>query len=78
MAEHAEQHNASHGERPSVTVDVVLFTLQHRELHVLLVQRRRWPYEGRWAIPGGFIDMDESLEQAAPRQLEDENGVRDI
>jgi 8-oxo-dGTP diphosphatase len=78
MMEQAEHYDASHHDRPSVTVDVVLFTLQHRELHVLLVQRRRWPYEGRWAIPGGFISLDESLEQAARRQLEEETGVRDI
>lgn len=78
MSEPAEQYDASRYERPSVTVDVVIFTLQDRELHVLLVQRKHWPHEGRWAIPGGFINMDESLEQAARRELEEETGVRDI
>jgi 8-oxo-dGTP diphosphatase len=52
--------------------------LLEKELHVLLVKRRRWPYENQWAIPGGFINMDESLEQAARRELEEETGVRDI
>ncbi|MEI8305810.1 MAG: NUDIX domain-containing protein [Chloroflexales bacterium] len=76
--ETAATYDASRYDRPSVTVDVVIFTLIERELHVLLVQRKRWPYEGFWAIPGGFINMDESLEQAARRELEEETGVRDL
>ncbi|EFO79980.1 NUDIX hydrolase [Oscillochloris trichoides DG-6] len=76
--ETAATYDASRYDRPSVTVDVVIFTLIERELHVLLVQRRHWPYEGCWAIPGGFINMDESLEQAARRELEEETGVRDL
>ena len=63
--ENATNYDPSRYERPSVTVDVVIFTLISQELHVLLVQRRRWPFEGYWAIPGGFIEMDESLEEAA-------------
>jgi 8-oxo-dGTP diphosphatase len=78
MSENAETYDPSRYDRPSVTVDVVIFTLQNSELHVLLVQRKRWPFEGRWAIPGGFINMDETLEQAARRELEEETGVRDI
>jgi 8-oxo-dGTP diphosphatase len=75
MSENAETYDPSRYERPSVTVDVVIFTLQNSELHVLLVQRKRWPFEGRWAIPGGFINMDETLEQAARRELEEETGL---
>jgi 8-oxo-dGTP diphosphatase len=78
MEENAATYDPSRYERPSVTVDVVIFTLYNRELHVLLVQRRRWPYEGYWALPGGFIEMHESLEQAARRELEEETGVRDV
>ncbi|HWQ15841.1 MAG TPA: NUDIX domain-containing protein [Roseiflexaceae bacterium] len=76
--ETAETYDATRYERPSVTVDVVIFTLIERALHVLLVRRKRWPYEGMWAIPGGFVQMDESLETAARRELEEETGVRDI
>lgn len=78
MSESGTSYDPSRYERPSVTVDVVIFTLQSRELHVLLVQRKHWPYEGRWALPGGFINMDETLEQAARRELDEETGVRDI
>ncbi len=76
--ESAETYDSGKYERPSVTVDVVIFTLINRELHVLLVQRKRWPYDGYWAIPGGFIEMNESLEQAARRELEEETGLRDV
>jgi 8-oxo-dGTP diphosphatase len=78
MSENAETYDPSRYDRPSVTVDVVIFTLQNGELNVLLVQRKRWPFEGRWAIPGGFININETLEQAARRELEEETGVRDI
>jgi 8-oxo-dGTP diphosphatase len=76
--ETAESYDPSRYERPSVTVDVVIFTLLDKELNVLLVNRKRWPFDGHWAIPGGFINMNESLEQAARRELEEETGVRDI
>jgi len=48
-----------------VTVDVVMMRLRQRDLQVLLVKRRSWPYESMWAIPGGFVNIDESLEAAA-------------
>lgn len=78
MEESPGTYDPSRYERPSVTVDVVIFTLKERELHVLLVRRRRWPYEGFWALPGGFIEMHESLEESARRELEEETGVRDV
>lgn len=63
---------------PAVTVDVVVFTLRDKSLQVLLVRRQNEPFAGMWAIPGGFVDMDESLEEAALRELEEETGVRDV
>lgn len=81
MIEHQDQrlpeYDPSRYERPSVTVDIIVFTLRHNELQVLLVQRKHWPYQGMWAIPGGFIAMDESLEKAARRELAEETGVND-
>ena len=65
-------------ERPAVTVDVVVLTVRDRRLEVLLVKRRHWPFEGMWAIPGGFVEPDESLEEAAMRELAEETGARDV
>ncbi len=65
-------------ERPSVTTDVVIFTLQDEDLQVLLIRRKHSPFEGMWATPGGFVHIDESLEEAALRELEEETGVRDV
>ena len=63
---------------PAVSVDVVIFTLREDDLQVLLVQRKHPPFEGRWAIPGGFVGTDESLEMAARRELAEETSVRDV
>lgn len=78
MPETAKTYDASKYDRPSVTVDVVIFTLIDGALHVLLVQRRNWPYENHWAIPGGFVEMDEGLDEAARRELEEETGLHDL
>lgn len=61
--------------QPSVTVDVILFTIVERELRVLLVRRDLPPFEGSWALPGGFVRIDESLDAAARRELREETGV---
>ncbi len=64
--------------KPSVTVDVVIITLRGEELQVLLIKRDLAPYKGRWAIPGGFVHLDESLEAGARRELQEETGVTDV
>jgi len=61
--------------KPAVTVDVVIITLRDEELQVLLIKRDLAPYRGKWAIPGGFVHIDESLETAARRELREETGV---
>jgi len=65
-------------QRLLVTVDVVIFTLRENDLNVLLVKRKYEPFINHWAIPGGFVNADESLEDAARRELEEETGVGDV
>jgi ADP-ribose pyrophosphatase YjhB (NUDIX family) len=65
-------------EKPSVTVDCVVFGLDEGDLKIILIERDREPFRGRWALPGGFIHLDESLEQAALRELREETGIRNV
>ncbi len=60
---------------PAVTVDVAIFTIADGQLEVLLIRRGRPPYQGLWALPGGFVGLEESLKHAAWRELREETGV---
>lgn len=64
--------------RPAVTVDLVIFTIAEDDLKVLLIKRGGEPFLGKWALPGGFVGIDESLETAAARELQEEAGVTNI
>jgi 8-oxo-dGTP diphosphatase len=59
----------------AVTVDVVVFSVVDRRVHVVLIERKRDPHAGTWALPGGFVDIDEDLHDAAVRELREETGV---
>ncbi len=63
---------------PAVTTNVVIFTLLDEQLRLLLVKRPREPFMGYWALPGGFIDLEEDLEASAKRALERETGVTGV
>jgi len=68
-------YDASQFPRPSVTVDVVLIALDGDALRTLLVRRTEQPQKGRWSFPGGFVRIDESLDDAAARVLRDKAGI---
>ena len=61
---------------PSVTTDCVIFGFDGSRLKVLLVERGVEPFKGKWALPGGFLRMDESAEQGALRELQEETGLK--
>ncbi|MFO8057805.1 MAG: NUDIX hydrolase [bacterium] len=62
-------------QKPSVACDVVIVSYRENELSVLLIERKKDPYQGYWALPGGFVEIHESLEAAAAREVEEETGV---
>lgn len=62
--------------RAALTVDAIVFFKKENNAFVLLIERGREPYQHKWALPGGFIDMDETLEQACMRELEEETGLK--
>lgn len=64
--------------KPSVTVDTIIFTIKDNDLKVLLIKRGIEPFKGIWAIPGGFVRINESLEEAVKRELEEETGVKEV
>lgn len=61
--------------RAALTVDCAVFGLDEADLKVLLIQRGQEPFTGRWALPGGFVHLDETVDQAARRELAEETGL---
>ncbi|MEI6176374.1 MAG: NUDIX domain-containing protein [Verrucomicrobiota bacterium] len=64
--------------RPALTVDCVVFGFDGNGLQILLIRRALEPFLGSWALPGGFVDMDEDIDQAARRELEEETHLHDV
>lgn len=64
--------------RPALTVDAVVFGLDAGELKILLIQRGLAPFKSRWALPGGFVQAGETLDEAVARELEEEAGLRQV
>lgn len=62
--------------RPALAVDCVVFGYRGEQLMLLLIERGEPPFEGKWALPGGFVHMDETLDRAAERELVEEAGLR--
>jgi len=87
--EFLKEYDATKYERPSVTVDTLIFTvnniktndikkLEEKELKVLLIKRGNHPYIGQWALPGGFAELNESLDETANRELKEETGIDNV
>lgn len=88
--ENEKNYDASRYRTPDgITGDIVIFTLLPKrghdashcsdlKLHVLLIQRKNWPFAGMWALPGGFCDPDESIDECARRELYEETGIEDV
>jgi 8-oxo-dGTP diphosphatase len=64
--------------RAALTVDCVVFGFDEGELKVLLIERALEPFKGKWALPGGFVRVDETVDEAARRELAEEAGLRDV
>jgi 8-oxo-dGTP diphosphatase len=64
--------------RAALTVDCVVFGYDAEELKVLLIQRALEPFKGKWALPGGFVRVDETIDNAARRELTEEAGLKDV
>ena len=61
-----------------VTVDIIVFTVMHDNLKVLLIRRNKPPFKGKFALPGGFVEENEELEEAAKRELTEETNIKDV
>lgn len=76
---HAESAASIHDfAKPSVTIDCVVFGYDFKQLKVLLVNRKKAPYEGTWALPGGFLNVEESFEGCVRRVLATKTGMVDL
>src|SRR5512135_2808998 len=64
--------------RAALTVDCVVFGFDESDLQVLLIERGLAPFKGRWALPGGFVRVDETLDAAARRELQEEAGLTNV
>ena len=64
--------------RPMVTADAAVFALVDGKAKLLLIRRKHEPYKDHWALPGGFVEMDEDLPEAAARELAEEAGLQDV
>ena len=65
-------------QRPAVTVDIIVTKQINNNDNILLIERKNEPFKNQWALPGGFVDIDEEIETAAYRELQEETSISDI
>lgn len=73
-----KNYNPDKYQKPSVTVDILIFRLVNDSVDILLIKRKKSPYKEFWAFPGGFVNINESLEDAAKRELLEETNVKNV
>ncbi len=78
MIDHHENLYSYKYPHPAVTTDAVVFTIYDDKLKLLLIKRGLDPFKGSWAIPGGFLELNEDLEDCARRELSEETGIENI
>lgn len=64
--------------RPAVSADIAVFRKAGQSLEILLIQRKNPPFQGMWTLPGGFMEIDETLEATAARELEEETSLKNV
>jgi 8-oxo-dGTP diphosphatase len=64
--------------RPALTVDIIVIKKVEDSLHILLIERKNEPFKNHWALPGGFVDIDEEIKDAAYRELREETSISEI
>ncbi|MFC2151673.1 NUDIX domain-containing protein [Bacteroidota bacterium] len=64
--------------RPAVTVDIIVIKEVKDSVQILLIERKNEPFKNQWALPGGFVDIEEEIEEAAYRELEEETSISKI
>ncbi|MDZ4857586.1 MAG: NUDIX hydrolase [Candidatus Hydrogenedentes bacterium] len=74
----SERHYTYPYPRPILAADSAVFTLRDGALHVLLIERGHGPFEGDWALPGGWVDEDEPVDKAGARELFEETGLQNV
>ena len=73
-----EQFRKMNYPKPSLTADIAVFAEQEGTLRLLMIKRGNHPFLGCWALPGGFAEEGETIEQSAARELEEETGIKDL
>lgn len=76
--EFLKEYNSSEYEKPSVAVDLLMFTIKDDRLKIALVERSEFPFKGMLSLPGVFVGINETLDEAARRGAEEKTGLRDI